>query len=109
MGSIDYQRYIFPFVISYYLLKSIGIDEQLKSSQIPENLLKYQIVKEAFNTIDYKGYMYESQHGDFFYNYLENGKIFDSLIRTYRQVSSESKRKYLKYKAKYLNLKKLFN
>jgi hypothetical protein len=108
-GSDNYQRYIFPFVISYYLLKSIGIDEQLKSSQIPENLLKYQIVKEAFNTIDYKGYMYESQHGDFFYNYLENGKIFDSLIRTYRQVSSESKRKYLKYKAKYLNLKKLFN
>lgn len=52
--------------------------------------------------------MYESQHGDFFYNYLENGKIFDSLIRTYRQVSSESKRKYLKYKTKYLNLKKLF-
>ena len=107
LGSIDYQRYIFPFVISYYLL--LGIDKQLRSSQIPENLLKYQRVKEAFNIIEYEGYMYESRHGDFFNNYLENGKIFDSLIRTYRQVQSESRKKYLKYKAKYLNLKKLFN
>ena len=48
-GSDNYQRYIFPFVISYYLLKSIGIDEQLRSSQIPENLLKYQRVKYCFS------------------------------------------------------------
>jgi len=104
-----YERYIFPFVISYYLIKSLGIDEQLKSSQIPENLLKYQRVKEAVNKIDYEGYMAMNQNSYFFYNYLENGKIFDSLIRTYRQVPSESRKKYLKYKAKYLNLKKLFN
>ena len=104
--SEEYQKYIFPFLISYHLLKLLGVNELSRGSNISENLLKYQKVIEAIDLINSEEYMNDSRYIDFFNTYLKNGKIFDTLIRTYRQVPSESKRKYLKYKQKYLELKK---
>jgi hypothetical protein len=104
--SVPHQSYIFSFLISYYLLTLFGIINDLDRLQarLPENLVKYKNVHHAFHFIRNQkllDYLIKIQNIYF--------TKYDHLIRNELPIDDAAKKKYLKYKAKYLNLKKFIN
>jgi len=101
-----HQSYIFSFLISYYLLTLFGVINVLNRlwDRSPENLLKYMYVNKAYNRIRNKGLL-----DDLIKIQNINFTKYDHLIRNELKIDdAATKKKYLKYKAKYLNLKKNF-
>jgi hypothetical protein len=87
-----YQNIFFPFLISCYLVNLSGDSH------------KYPIVNRiGLFCIEY--FSFKIKNHSWNISFMND---FNDLIRKDRKID-DSQRKYLKYKAKYLNLKKLFN
>jgi len=90
-------KYIFSFLISRYLLNLWNLVRELK---VLENRKKYENIYKAILDIEIYHLM------DIIQRTIDFNK-HDHLIRKLKISVDSAKRKYLKYKAKYFNLKKM--